>query len=107
MDTKKLVPYSVYLPVEHYNKLKAAAKERKATALVRDAITMIVEGDDEFNGGYNKAVRDVISLIHEDQWCRTIGIEGQSFAEYLEDQISPMIVPQNVKGKSNGNKKKA
>jgi len=108
METKqRLIPYSVHLREDIYNKLKAAAKERKATALVRDAITMIVEGDDEFNGGYNKAVRDVISLIHEDQWCRTIGIEGQSFAEYLEDQISPMIVPQNVKGKSNGNKKKA
>ena len=107
MEDNRLVPYSVHLKKDIYDKLKLAAGQRKASALVRDAITMIVEGDDEFNGGYNKAVRDVISLIHEDQWCRTIGIEGQSFAEYLEDQISPMIVPQNVKGKSNGNKKKA
>lgn len=105
METKRLIPYSVHLPEEIYKKLKAAAGERKASALVRDAITIIVDGDDEFNGGYNKALRDVISALHDDQWCRAIGVEGQSFAEYLDDLISPMIVQQNVKGKANGNKK--
>jgi hypothetical protein len=105
METKRLIPYSVHLPEDIYKKLKAAAGERKASALVRDAITIIVDGDDEFNGGYNKAVRDVISTIHGDQWCKAIGIEGQTFAEYLEEILSQMIVQQNVKGKSNGNKK--
>ena len=40
MDTKKLVPYSVYLPLEMHVKLKKAAKQRKASQLIRDAITM-------------------------------------------------------------------
>jgi len=30
METKKLVPYSVYLPVEQFDKLKLAAKDRKS-----------------------------------------------------------------------------
>ena len=106
MEAKRLIPYSVHLPEDIYKKLKAAAGERKASALVRDAITIIVDGDDEFNGGYNKAIRDVISTIHNDQWCKVIGIEGQSFAYYLEESLSQMIVSQNTKGKSNGNKKK-
>ena len=105
MEPKRLIPYSVHLPEEVYKKLKAAAGERKASALVRDAITLIVDGDDEFNGGYNKAVRDVISTIHGDQWCKVLGIEGQSLAYYLEGLLAPMIVPQNTKGKANGNKK--
>ena len=94
---KRLIPYSVHLPEEIYKKLKAAAEGRKASALVRDAITLIVEGDDTFNGGYNKAVKDVISTIHNEQWCKTLGIGGQSLAEYLEDLLQPMIVPQKVK----------
>jgi predicted DNA-binding protein len=102
---KRLIPYSVHLPEEIYKKLKAAAEGRKASALVRDAITLIVEGDDQFNGGYNKAVRDVIATIHSDQWCKSLGIEGQSLAYYLEDQLLPMIVPQNTKGKKNGKAK--
>lgn len=94
---KRLIPYSVHLPEEIYKKLKAAAGDRKASALVRDAITLIVEGDDTFNGGYNKAVRDVIETIRGDQWCKTLGIEGQTLADYLEELLTPMIVPQKVK----------
>jgi hypothetical protein len=104
METKRLIPYSVHLPEHVYNKLKEAAGNRKASALVRDAITIIVDGDDEFNGGYNKAIRDVIAALHDDQWCKVIGIEGQSFAYYLEHQLSPMIINQKVK--SNGKKTK-
>lgn len=102
MENKRLIPYSVHLREDIYNKLKEAAKGRKATALVRDAITMIVEGDDEFNGGYNKAIRDVIAAIYEDQWCKTMGINGISMANYLDDLLAPMLVSQNVK---NGTKK--
>jgi hypothetical protein len=107
MESKRLIPYSVHLPEEIYKKLKAAAGERKASALVRDAITLIIEGDDSFNGGYNKAVRDVIGTLHNDSWCKSLGIEGQSLAYYLEEMLSPMLVPQNTKGKANGKIKKA
>ena len=105
MESKRLIPYSVHLPEDIYKKLKEAAGNRKASAMVRDAITLIVEGDDEFNGGYNKAIRDVIATIHSEQWCKTLGIGGQSLAEYLQDLLEPMIVPQNTKGKTNGKKK--
>ena len=106
MEPKRLIPYSVHLPEEIYKRLKAAAGERKASALVRDAITLIVEGDDQFNGGYNKAVRDVIAIISSDQWCRIIGVNEQTLSQYLEEILSQMIVHQSAKGASNGNKKK-
>lgn len=106
MEPKRLIPYSVHLPEDIYKKLKAAAGERKASALVRDAITLIVEGDDTFNGGYNKAVRDVIVTLHDDDWCKSLGIEGQTLANYLQDLLEPMIVPQHIKGNSRGKKEK-
>jgi hypothetical protein len=87
METKRLIPYSVHLREDIYLKLKGIAKDRKATSLVRDAITMIIEGDDAFNGGYKKAVRDVISLIQFDEWAGTIGIGGQSIADKLVSKI--------------------
>ena len=105
MEKQKLIPYSVHLPPDIHAKLKEAAGNRKASSLVRDAITLIIEGDDEFNGGYNKAIRDVIAVLYEEDWCKTLGIGGQSLAEYLEDLLSPLIVPQNTKGKSHGKKK--
>ena len=54
MESKKLIPYSVYLPPEHHKMLKKAAKERKASSLVRDAIVMLLDGGDVFKSGYNK-----------------------------------------------------
>jgi hypothetical protein len=93
---KKLVPYSVHLREDIYLKLKDFAKDRKATALVRDAITMIVEGDDAFNGGYNKAVRDIMAVIEQDQWCKAIGVDQVTIAEHLNKTLEQMILPQKV-----------
>ncbi len=104
METKRLVPYSVHLREDIYLKLKAAAGQRKATALVRDAITLIVEGDDVFNGGYNKGLRDAIAVIQENEKASSISIDGESIAEILSKQIEAMILNQAV-GVKNGKKK--
>jgi hypothetical protein len=105
METKRLIPYSVHLPEDVYNKLKEAAGNRKASALVRDAITLIVEGDDEFNGGYNKGVRDCIRHIHNVELCKAISYYGDPLAKILADDLDDLIVNQNVKGRGNGKKK--
>jgi len=104
METKRLVPYSVHLREDIYLKLKAAAGQRKATALVRDAITLIVEGDDVFNGGYNKGLRDAIAVIQENEKASSISIDGESIADFLSKQIEAMILNQAV-GVKNGKKK--
>ena len=104
METKRLVPYSVHLREDIYLKLKEAAGQRKAAALVRDAITLIVEGDDVFNGGYNKGLRDAISVIKENESASSISIGGESIAELLSRQIEAMILNQSVGGKD-GKKK--
>jgi len=104
METKRLVPYSVHLREDIYLKLKAAAGQRKATALVRDAITLIVEGDDVFNGGYNKGLRDAIAVIKDNERASSISIDGESIADILSKQIEAMILNQAV-GVKNGKKK--
>ena len=105
METKRLIPYSVHLPEDVYLKLKEAAGNRKASALVRDAITLIVEGDDEFNGGYNKGVRDCIRMIQQNELCKAIGYYEDTLAKILSDDLEELIVNQNVKGRGNGKKK--
>jgi len=107
MEDNRLVPYSVHLKRDIYDKLKTAAGNRKASALVRDAITLIVEGDDIFNGGYNKGIRDAISLVKDHHHASTIAIGGESIAEALAELLEEMIVTQApMKGKANGNKEK-
>jgi S-adenosylmethionine synthetase len=97
METKRLIPYSVHLSEEIYNKLKEAAKERKATGLVRDAVTMYINGEDEFNGGYNKALRDIASMLQNDDWATSIAINGVTLADHFSEQVLDMVVIQNTK----------
>jgi len=105
MEAKKLIPYSVHLREDIYLKLKTAAGDRKAAGMVRDAITMLIEGDDTFNAGYNKAIKDVINIVQENQSANAIAIEGQTIAQILNKTFSEMIVTQSVKGNANGKKK--
>lgn len=80
MATKRLIPYSVHLPEDVYEKLKKAAQQRQASALVRDAITMALENADSYESGYNKGVRDCIAIFKKDPVLKLINtkqIEAQ------------------------------
>ena len=92
MDTKKLVPYSVYLPVEHYNKLKKAAKNRKASELIRDAIGMIVDGQDLYNSGYNKGIKDAAKIVYECDEAQMIAVKGKDLGVILAERIDSLEI---------------
>ena len=89
---KKLVPYSVYLPVEHYLKLKEAAKDRKASVLIRDAISMILDGGDAYNSGYNKAIRDAAKIVYDNPEAQMIAIKGKDLGSILTQQIEALEI---------------
>ena len=87
MDTKKLVPYSVYLPLEHHTKLKELAKERKASELIRDAIGMLVDGTDVFRTGYNKGIKDAAKIIYDCEEAQMIAVKGKDLGSILAEKI--------------------
>ncbi len=92
MEQKKLVPYSVYLPVEMHSKLREAARSRKASVLIRDAITMIIDGHDAYTSGYNKAVKDAAQLIYDCPEAQMIAIKGKDLGSILTDQIKSLEI---------------
>ena len=89
--SKRLIPYSVHLTPEIYAQLKELAKERKASKMVRDAIAMIISGNDEFTSGYNKGLRDAMDLIHKDELAGTVSVNNKRIADHLIDQIEGLI----------------
>jgi hypothetical protein len=92
MEAKKLVPYSVYLPEEFHAKLKEAAKKRKASVLIRDAITMLIEGKDVFTTGYNKGIKDAAKVIYECSEAQMIAIKGRDMGDVLSERITELLV---------------
>lgn len=87
---KNLVPYSVYLPLEYHDKIKELAKQRKASSTVRDAICMILDGDDSFKAGYNKALKDAIKVIDNTKEIEHIAVRGKYLNDVLADQLKQL-----------------
>jgi len=92
METKKLIPYSVYLPAEQHEKLKLLAKDRKAAALVRDAISMILEGNDAYTSGYNKGCRDAAKIVYDCEEAQMIAVKGKDLGAILAERIDTLEI---------------
>jgi len=90
MSEKIMQPYSVYLPVEYIARLKELAKGRKAAALVRDAVIMMLDGDEQFTAGYNKALKDVVGVVDSCKEIEVIAIRGKYLADVLSEQINQL-----------------
>jgi hypothetical protein len=92
METKKLIPYSVYLPEDHHIKLKEFAKERKASELIRNAIGMLVDGTDVYTSGYNKAIIDAAKVIYDCEEAQMIAVKGKDLGVILSERIAELEV---------------
>ena len=99
--SKKLIPYSVHLREDIYKKLKAAAGDRKASGMVRDAITMIIEGDDAYTSGYVKGIQTAIELIEQDRYAGHVMVRDHNIGVSLIRNLNKLI----PKKKSHGAKK--
>lgn len=95
METRKLIPYSVYIPVELYTKLKGLAKERKAASVIRDAIAMALEGNDAYTSGYNKGLKDAANVVYENKEAQMIAIKGKDLGSILTEQIDSLEIKKN------------
>jgi hypothetical protein len=93
MEEKKMIPYSLYLPSDLFQKVKDLARERKAAPLIRDAIGMVLNGQDLFNAGYNKAIADAAKVIYENKEAQMIAVNGRDLGAILTEQIKLLEKP--------------
>jgi len=93
MEEKKMIPYSLYLPSDLFQKVKDLARERKAAPLIRDAIGMVLNGQDLFNAGYNKAITDAAKVIYENKEAQMIAVNGRDLGAILTEQIKLLEKP--------------
>jgi len=90
MTQKRLVPYNLYLHEEHVEKLKKLAEKRKASSMIRDAISMMLDGKDQYTAGYNRGLKDTIEVVDKCKEIEMIAIKGKYLADVLIDQIKTM-----------------
>lgn len=87
---KNLIPYSVYLPLEYHDKIKELAKKRQASSTVRDAICMILDGNDSYRAGYNKAIKDASRVIKSCKEIEIVAVRGKYLDVLLIEQLEQL-----------------
>jgi predicted transcriptional regulator len=87
---KKMIPYSFYLPEDVHAKLKEFAKERKASALIRDAIVMILSGNDIHTAGYNRGLADAAKVVFDCEEAQMVAVRGRDIGAVLCDRIKEL-----------------
>lgn len=89
---RKLIPYSVYLPLDTYNKIRDLAKERKASELIRDAVIMMIDGHDLYHSGYNKGVADAAKIVYDCEEAQMIAVKGKDLGAILAEKIDTLEI---------------
>jgi hypothetical protein len=89
---RKLVPYSVYIPAEHHARLKRLARDRKASALIRDAIVMILDGKDAYTSGFNKGIKDAAKVVYDCPEAQMVAIKGKDLGAVLTERIQDLEI---------------
>lgn len=84
----KLIPYTVYLPEEYYEKIREYAQSRKASSVIRDAICMFLSGGDQYNSGYNKALGDAKKAVTSADEVKMLAVNGTPLGDIVEAKIS-------------------
>ena len=66
-------------------------RSRQASKIVRDAITMILEGGDQFSSGYKQGLRDAMNLIMQDETASMVSVKDRKIADHLIDQLEQLV----------------
>ena len=88
MEKLKKIPYSVYLPPELHAKLTEVAQRRKASEMVRNAITMIIDGHDAYDSGYNQGLKDAIEVIQECKETYIVVVSGVDMSDRKSTRLN-------------------
>jgi predicted DNA-binding protein len=88
MGSTKLIPYSLNLPAEHVNRLKEMSKlTRGGSSFVRDAIAAKFDGLNDYNSGYNNALRDVCKVIEGTKEAYIVLIGNDRLGDILIENV--------------------
>lgn len=90
MARENLVPISFYLPKELHDKLKVAGANRKQSELIRNAIRMIVDGNELYVSGYNQGLQDAITMVTSNENAMTISIHSRTIGTSIIDDIKTL-----------------
>ena len=77
----------MYLYPEHVQKLRKLAKERKASAFIRDALIAAFDKTDDYQTGYNKGLRDACDVIKSIPETRMVLVKEDPLDKFITKRL--------------------
>lgn len=97
--TNKLIPYSVHLPEPLYNQIRAAAAQRKASAVIRDALEAYFKHQNTLDIGRQQGIEDCIRLLRNDAFFKSWSFKELPLSEMAARKLSNLIPKETKRGK--------
>jgi hypothetical protein len=66
------------------------AKNRQASGMVRDAVVMMLDGNDAFISGYKKGIRDAAKVVYECEEAQMVAVKGKDIGAILTERIQEL-----------------
>jgi predicted transcriptional regulator len=80
---EKLIPYSIHLQPDIYEKVKKLAGERKASVTIRNAINAYVRNEDAHKAGFRAGLLHAIEEIRSTPLANHIKWQDESMADMM------------------------
>jgi predicted DNA-binding protein len=114
METKRMIPFSVYLPSDMHQAMTEIAKGRKASSMVREAISMLINDMDVYDSAYKTALGDCIHQVNQDSLLTSISCDGETLAKRVKniidllqmDAVNNKLVTEILEKNGKSNRKK-
>jgi hypothetical protein len=90
MEKTKLVPYTLYIHQEHLEKLKKLSEDRKASSMIRDSISMLLDGDTSYLSGYNRALKDMAKVINKSKEIEFLSVGKKTLSALLVERVNEL-----------------
>lgn len=90
--TEKLIPYSIHLKPEVYAQIKRAAGERKASEIIRNAITLYLQNEDAYIAGRRDGYKMATDVIRSNPLAANISWKEKPLCEILADSLKEAVV---------------
>jgi predicted transcriptional regulator len=82
---EKLIPYSIHLRPDIHAKLKEVAGKRKASELIRNAITYYLQNEETYKAGFNDGYNRAMEEVQNHPVAKSIGWRGEPLSELLSN----------------------
>lgn len=92
----RLIPHTVYLPLEAHEKLRQYAAERQSSTRLREAVMAYLNGSGTYEAGYLQALKDADRSLSKVDALNRISYDGEKISDIIFHTLNFILENRDV-----------